>query len=178
MLFRSEFKSWESGVTQIEMAVEDLYHPLLQEAVANSFQVAGGTLVTGSNASGKSTFLKNVAMNSILAQTLVTCTCSSYQAPFLKVMTSMALRDDIESGESYFIVEIKSLKRILEESKKREEGIRTLETRRHAYTVSNRAPSARLGHLSVSSYCSRSSYVRHRIVLSSQEAILQLLSAL
>ncbi len=30
-------KSWESGVTQIEMAVEDLYHPLLQEAVANSF---------------------------------------------------------------------------------------------------------------------------------------------
>ena len=95
---KPEFKSWESGVTQIEMAVEDLYHPLLQEAVANSFQVAGGTLVTGSNASGKSTFLKNVAMNSILAQTLVTCTCSSYQAPFLKVMTSMALRDDIESG--------------------------------------------------------------------------------
>ncbi len=115
---KPEFKSWESGVTQIEMAVEDLYHPLLQEAVANSFQVAGGTLVTGSNASGKSTFLKNVAMNSILAQTLVTCTCSSYQASFLKVMTSMALRDDIESGESYFIVEIKSLKRILEESKK------------------------------------------------------------
>ena len=38
----------------------------------------------------------------------------------MKVMTSMALRDDIESGESYFIVEIKSLKRILEESKKRE----------------------------------------------------------
>ena len=118
--YAGSFKSWESDATQIEMTVEDLYHQLLQEAVANSFQVAGGTLVTGSNASGKSTFLKNVAMNSILAQTLVTCTCSGYQAPFLKVMTSMALRDDIESGESYFIVEIKSLKRILEESKKRE----------------------------------------------------------
>ena len=75
--------------------------------------------MTGSNASGKSTFLKNVAMNSILAQTLGTCTCSLYQAPFLKVMTSMHF-DDIESGESYFIVEIKSLKRILEESKKPE----------------------------------------------------------
>ena len=68
------------------------YHPLLTEAVANSCQVSGGTLVTGSNASGKSTFLKNVAMNSILAQTLGTCTCSSYRAPFLKAMTSMALR--------------------------------------------------------------------------------------
>ena len=118
---RFENQDKETGIlAPVTMKVEDLYHPLLEEAVANSFQVSGGTLVTGSNASGKSTFLKNVAMNSILAQTLGTCTCSLYQAPFLKVMTSMALRDDIESGESYFIVEIKSLKRILEESKKPE----------------------------------------------------------
>ena len=115
---RADEHTWTAS--RIQMQVEDLYHPLLTEAVANSFQVSGGTLVTGSNASGKSTFLKNVAMNSILAQTLGTCTCSSYRAPFLKVMTSMALRDDIESGESYFIVEIKSLKRILDESKKPE----------------------------------------------------------
>ena len=118
---RPEFADGHDGTDSgIQMEVEDLYHPLLTEAVANSFQVSGGTLVTGSNASGKSTFLKNVAMNSILAQTLGTCTCSSYLAPFLKVMTSMALRDDMESGESYFIVEIKSLKRILDESKKPE----------------------------------------------------------
>ena len=117
---KPEFIGWESDSPQIGLSIENLYHPLLQEAVANSFNVSGGTLITGSNASGKSTFLKNIAMNSILSQTLVTCTCSSYQAPFLKVMTSMALRDDIESGESYFIVEIKSLKRILEESKKTE----------------------------------------------------------
>ena len=118
---RPEFVDGHDGADSgIQMEVEDLYHPLLTEAVANSFQVSGGTLVTGSNASGKSTFLKNVAMNSILAQTLGTCTCSSYRAPFLKVMTSMALRDDMESGESYFIVEIKSLKRILDESKKPE----------------------------------------------------------
>ena len=115
---RANEHTWTAS--RIQMQVEDLYHPLLTEAVANSFQVSGGTLVTGSNASGKSTFLKNVAMNSILAQTLGTCTCSSYRAPFLKVMTSMALRDDMESGESYFIVEIKSLKRILDESKKPE----------------------------------------------------------
>lgn len=113
---RADEHTWTASRIQMQ----DLYHPLLTEAVANSFQVSGGTLVTGSNASGKSTFLKNVAMNSILAQTLGTCTCSSYRAPFLKVMTSMALRDDIESGESYFIVEIKSLKRILDESKKPE----------------------------------------------------------
>ncbi|MDO4273355.1 MAG: DNA mismatch repair protein MutS [Eubacteriales bacterium] len=115
---KPEFTSYDGGEIQLE--AEDLYHPLISEAVANSISAKGGTLVTGSNASGKSTFLKNIAINSILAQTLNTCTCSFYRAPLLKVMTSMALRDDLSGGESYFIVEIKSLKRILDESRKEE----------------------------------------------------------
>lgn len=113
---RPEFLPY--GGKEITLEAEDLYHPLLEQAVANSIRVSGGTLVTGSNASGKSTFLKNMAMNSIMAQTICTCTCARYRAPFLKVMTSMALRDDLTGGESYFIVEIKSLKRILDESQK------------------------------------------------------------
>lgn len=101
---------------QADMEVHDLFHPLIEAPVANSITARGSILVTGSNASGKSTFLKNIAVNSILAQTLYTCTANSYEAPFYKVMTSMALRDDLESGESYYIVEIRSLKRILEEA--------------------------------------------------------------
>ncbi len=113
-----EFTEWNSG--HIRLLAEDMYHPLIRNPVANSIQMEKGILVTGSNASGKSTFLKNLAVNSVLAQTVLTCTCSSYRAPFLKVMTSMALRDDLSGGESYFIVEIKSLKRILDESRKEE----------------------------------------------------------
>lgn len=100
------------------MEVENLYHPLIRNPVANSIQAQGGILVTGSNASGKSTFLKNIAVNGILAQTIYTCTATSYVAPYFKVMTSMALRDDLEGGESYYIVEIRSLKRILDETEK------------------------------------------------------------
>ena len=105
---------------EVCLETEDIYHPLISEPVANSITARGGVLVTGSNASGKSTFLKNIAINSILAQTICTCTAASYRAPFLKVMTSMALRDDLSGGESYFIVEIKSRKRILDESRKKE----------------------------------------------------------
>ena len=105
---------------EVCLETEDLYHPLISEPVANSITARGGVLVTGSNASGKSTFLKNIAINSILAQTICTCTAASYRAPFLKVMTSMALRDDLSGGESYFIVEIKSLKRIRDESRKKD----------------------------------------------------------
>ena len=99
------------------MEVENLYHPLIENPVANSISARGGILVTGSNASGKSTFLKNIAINSIFAQTIYTCTATSYCAPYFQVMTSMALRDDLGSGESYYIVEIRSLKRILDAAK-------------------------------------------------------------
>lgn len=99
------------------MDVENLYHPLIENPVANSISATGGVLVTGSNASGKSTFLKNIAINTIFAQTIHTCTATSYCAPYFQVMTSMALRDDLGSGESYYIVEIRSLKRILDAAK-------------------------------------------------------------
>ena len=94
--------------------VEELYHPLLAHPVANSLYAEGGILLTGSNASGKSTFMKNMAVNAILAQTIDTCMADSWSGNFFRICTSMALRDDLEGNESYFIVEIKSLKRILD----------------------------------------------------------------
>ncbi|MGN0167479.1 MAG: hypothetical protein ACI4AB_05530 [Acetatifactor sp.] len=90
------------------------YHPLLDNPVKNSITTERGVLLTGSNASGKSTFLKTVAVNAILAQSIHTCTADSYRAPLFTIYSSMALRDDMGSGESYYIVEIKSLKRILD----------------------------------------------------------------
>lgn len=100
------------------MEVEELYHPLIANPVPNSIRAKTGILVTGSNASGKSTFLKNIAINTVLSQTIYTAAAKRYRAPFYKVMTSMALRDDLQTGESYYIVEIRSLKRIMEETEK------------------------------------------------------------
>ena len=104
----------------VRLRAEDLYHPLITNPVANSIDAEGGVLLTGSNASGKSTFLKTVAINAILAQSIYTCAATSYRCAMVKVMTSMALRDDVQGGESYYIVEIKSLKRILAEVEKGE----------------------------------------------------------
>lgn len=91
-----------------------VYHPLLSEPVLNDADIARGSLVSGSNASGKSTFIKALAVNGIFAQTINTCTADSYHTRFALVITSMAVRDDITAGESYFITEIKSLRRIIE----------------------------------------------------------------
>lgn len=101
------------------MELRNVYHLNIKEPVANSISEDRPVLLTGSNASGKSTFLKSVAINAILAQTINTCPAEYYKAPFYRIYSSMALADDLDSGESYYIVEIKSLKRIVDASRAR-----------------------------------------------------------
>lgn len=96
------------------LSFQDIYHPLIQDPVANSLSIDKHVLVTGSNASGKSTFLKTIAINAIFAQTIYTCLAKKYDSYFFMIFTSMALKDDLLSGESYYIVETKSLKRIID----------------------------------------------------------------
>lgn len=93
---------------------EKLFHPLLAEPVTNDIGTDRSVLITGSNASGKSTFLKTVAINSILAQTIHTVLAERYAGAMFRTVSSMSLRDDVQGGESYYMVEIKSLKRILD----------------------------------------------------------------
>lgn len=99
------------------LSLKDACHPLIENAVPNSIQAEGGVLITGSNASGKSTFLKTVAINVILAQGIHTAYAKEYKAEVFEVFSSMALRDNVVQGDSYFMVEIKSIKRILEQVK-------------------------------------------------------------
>jgi DNA mismatch repair ATPase MutS len=92
----------------------DLYHPLLDNPVPNSISEERSVLITGSNASGKSTFVKTLAINAVLSETIFTSLSKSYKASYFMIYSSMALRDNIFSNESYYIVEIKSLKRIID----------------------------------------------------------------
>lgn len=118
--FRASKETW--CIPQFDKSggikAENLYHPLVENPVKNSIMTKRGVLLTGSNASGKSTFLKTVAINTILAQTIHTCLADSYQGTLFRIMSSMSLRDDLAQGDSYYIVEIKALKRILNEAQK------------------------------------------------------------
>lgn len=91
-----------------------LYHPLLEEAVRNDFSSESSVLITGSNASGKSTYLKSAVFSSIMAQSIMSVCAESFSSSVLYPYTSMALSDDILGGDSYYIAETKSLKRILD----------------------------------------------------------------
>lgn len=107
---------------EVTLCIEEGYHPSISNPVVNSFIQKRGMLVTGSNASGKSTFLKMVAINAILAQTIHTCAASVYKGGLYKIFSSMALRDDLVAGDSYYIVEIKALKRIMDAAEEKGEN--------------------------------------------------------
>jgi len=92
--------------------VKDLKHPLLHRPVPNSLDARRALLLTGSNASGKSTFLKAGALCALLSQSLCTAPAERYAAASFHIYSSMAIQDDVIAGESYFIAEIRSLKRI------------------------------------------------------------------
>lgn len=93
----------------------EMYHPLLKNPVTNSLNTEKSILITGSNASGKSTYLKTAALCALLSQTICTAPSADYRACAFRIFSSMALNDDLLAGESYYIVETKSLKRILNE---------------------------------------------------------------
>ncbi|MCF0143272.1 MAG: hypothetical protein HUJ75_07835, partial [Parasporobacterium sp.] len=114
--FRKEHISFCKPVFKetLSISFKDAVHPLLKEPVPNSLEAHRSVLLTGSNASGKSTFLKATAINQIFAQSFYTCLASEFETVFAKVLSSIALNDNILAGESYFVVEIKSLKRILD----------------------------------------------------------------
>jgi len=92
----------------------ELYHPLLKAPIKNTRIIKNDSIITGSNASGKSTFIKSLAINCILSQTLYTCTAEKYILRHSHVLTAMAIRDDISNSESYFVAEIKAMKRIID----------------------------------------------------------------
>ena len=114
--YRKSLKYWcvPERTDGHETDIRGLYHPLLRDPVPSDISTRKGILLTGSNASGKSTFLKAVALSVLMSETIATVTAESFHSGYFDIYSSMALRDDILSGESYYMVEIRSLKRILD----------------------------------------------------------------
>ncbi|HSJ25450.1 MAG TPA: MutS family DNA mismatch repair protein, partial [Longimicrobiales bacterium] len=100
---------------------ESLGHPLLREDARVSNDVAVGPpgtflLVTGSNMSGKSTLLRAIGTNAVLAQAGAPVCAASLSMPPLDVATSIRVQDSLARGVSYFMAELERLKQIVDEA--------------------------------------------------------------
>jgi DNA mismatch repair ATPase MutS len=102
-----------------ELTAKNLYHPLVENCVVNSIAIQQKSiLITGSNMSGKSTFIRAVAINSILAQTIYTCFAAEFTTPVLKVFSSIRIADNVQDGKSYYFEEVNTIKGLIEASEK------------------------------------------------------------
>lgn len=101
-----------TGATSIK--IKNGTHPLIDKSVSNSITLDGkGIVLTGTNMSGKSTFLRMVGINILLAQTFNFALASEYKASFFNIVTSISPKDDINKGKSYYLAEAEAILRII-----------------------------------------------------------------
>ncbi len=104
---------------QLIFEIESLGHPLLPDAqrVTNDLQLSRMQpllLVTGSNMAGKSTLLRSLGLNQILARCGAPVCASSYRSPLFELATSIRVRDSLKEGVSFFMAELKRLKEVVD----------------------------------------------------------------
>lgn len=98
---------------EMKVEFEDIYHPLIpaDKVISNSASLGNRiTIITGSNMSGKTTFLRSIAINTVLCYVGCGVCASSFRIPVMKLFTSMRVMDDISGGISTFFAEILRIK--------------------------------------------------------------------
>lgn len=101
----------------VSLSADIIYHPLIkpEQVVGNSAKLdAGITIITGSNMSGKTTYLRTLAVNLVLAYIGAPVCGNSFKASYMKLFTSMRVTDDVANGISTFYAEILRIKNMAE----------------------------------------------------------------
>ena len=89
------------------LRAEDAFHPLLPAPVPNGISLHGsGALVTGSNMSGKTTFIKTIGLDALLGSTIFTCPARSWEAPLFAVVSAIGRSESLAEGTSYYLGEV------------------------------------------------------------------------
>ncbi|NNL02825.1 MAG: DNA mismatch repair protein MutS [Eudoraea sp.] len=97
---------------------ENISHPMLDpaEGVTNNFKICREEffVITGANMAGKSTFLRTISLQIIMANIGLPVCATSVQYQPIKLITSMRTVDSLTAHESYFFSELKRLKFIID----------------------------------------------------------------
>ncbi|UII22441.1 MutS-related protein [Fulvivirga ligni] len=102
-----------------KLEAQEIGHPLIlpQERISNDFHMDGKgsiNIITGSNMSGKSTFLRTIGVNLVLALAGSPVCARQMKTSILQIFTSMRTEDDLQSHTSSFYAELKRLRYLLD----------------------------------------------------------------
>jgi hypothetical protein len=107
----------------IVIEAEGIGHPLIHEdvCVRNDFQLGGDVrfvIISGSNMSGKSTFVRAIGLNTVLAWMGASVRCRKLSLSRLAVGASVRVQDSVVDGRSHFLAEMQRLRRMIDVSSK------------------------------------------------------------
>ncbi len=95
-----------------------IYHPLIHNCVPNSIHLKGkSVLLTGSNMSGKTSFIKTLGVNVICGLTINTCFSDKMELPRTRIYSAIRISDDLMNNKSYYFEEVLTIKRMITESR-------------------------------------------------------------
>jgi hypothetical protein len=99
---------------QLMLNITEGVHPLIRDAVPNTISINNkGIVLTGTNMSGKSTFLRMLGINILLSQTFYFAVAEDYEASFFNIVSSISPNDDLSAGKSFYMAEAEAILRII-----------------------------------------------------------------
>jgi hypothetical protein len=115
-----EIKSGDKDNLEISLTMEEIGHPLIPHEYKkrNSYEtnkLGGISIITGSNMSGKSTFLRTIGINLCLAYAGAPVDAKYFSTGMMRLFTCIKVSDSVVDGISYFYAEVKRLKKLVEE---------------------------------------------------------------
>jgi len=94
-----------------------VYHPLIHNCVTNSIQVKDKSiLLTGSNMSGKTSFIRTIGISAITGLTINTCFAERLSMPRIRVFSAIRISDDLMNDKSYYFEEVLTIKEMISQS--------------------------------------------------------------
>ena len=102
----------------------EMYHPLITSCIPNSINAAGkSVLITGSNMSGKTSFIRTIGLNVITALTINTCFARQLSLSRFKIFSAIRISDNLINDRSYYFEEVLTIKEMIEKSQMQETNL-------------------------------------------------------
>lgn len=99
-----------------KLSAKSVYHPLIDNCVPNDISISTKSiLITGSNMSGKTSFIRTIAINAITGKTLNTCFAHEFRLDTERhILSVINTEDDLDKGKSYFLTETENVKKVFD----------------------------------------------------------------